>query len=85
MASMWFNTCHIFARNHLSTSASWGELEGWNPCIVGCDISSFQKMLLKSKETLEMLHGFAKVLDLLALFFMVLAQNWEPNWNALPS
>ena len=28
-----------------------GEIEGWNPCIVGCDIRSFQKVLLKFKKT----------------------------------
>ena len=61
-------------RNHPSTSAMHpgGEIEGWNPCIVGCDIRSLQKVLLKFKKRQRMLHGFAKVLDLLTLFFMFL-------------
>jgi hypothetical protein len=44
---------YIFDRNHPSTSAMHpgGEIEGWNPCIVGCDIRSFQKVLLKFKKT----------------------------------
>jgi len=65
---------YIFDRNHPSTSAMHpgGEIEGWNPCIVGCDIRSLQKVLLKFKKRQRMLHGFAKVLDLLTLFFMFL-------------
>ena len=43
---------YIFARNHPSTSVMHpgGEIEGWNPCTVACDIRSFQKVLLKIKK-----------------------------------